>query len=467
MTATKQASGYRDFLIGKRQSNDQYGFEPIAIPNFLYDFQRILVEWAIRRGRAAIFADCGLGKTPMQLVWADNVVRKTNRPVLLLTPLSVGFQTVEEGTKFSVECVQSRTGEIPSGASVVVTNYENIHKFNSHDFAGCVADESSILKNYDGAIKAKVTEFMRGMEYRLLCTATAAPNDYIELGTSSECLGELGFMDMLSKFFRKCGPTTSRSDEHRAGVWRFRGHAKTEFWRWVCSWARAVRKPSDIGCEDRGFKLPPLKLREHVVRASTRRDGYLFDLPAVGLSEQRDERRRTIDERCEMAAELAAQSPDACVSWCHLNPEGDLLTKLIPGAVQISGADTEDEREEKLIAFHNGGITKLVSKPTITGYGMNWQHCCRQTFFPSHSFEQWYQAIRRSWRFGQTREVTVDMIASEGEAGVLANLRRKGEAADLMFEQLVELVGNELRVQAREDATKKETLPSWLRTTKK
>ena len=318
------------------------GFDPVWMPDFLFDFQSALVEWAIRKGRAAIFADCGLGKTPMQLVWAENVVRKTNRPVLIATPLAVSHQVVREAEKFGVDCVRVVDGNIPDGARVIVTNYERVDRFDPAQFSGMVCDESSILKNFDGVRRKVVTEFMRMLPHRLLCTATAAPNDYIELGTSSEALGELGHMDMLSRFFRNAQNNASHRIGHNTrfihrepgSVWRFKGHAEEPFWRWVCSWARALRRPSDLGFSDERFELPPLEEVEHVVESRSTREGMLFNLPAIGLHEQREERRRTIAERCERVADLVT-GPDQALVWCHLNPEGDLLAKSIDGAVQV------------------------------------------------------------------------------------------------------------------------------------
>ncbi len=451
---------YQNFIEQKSQISGMAGFSPLWMPDFLFPFQRELTRWAIEKGRCAIFADCGLGKSPQELVWAQNVVEKTCKPVLVLTPLSVGAQTVREGVKFGIECAQSRDGTI--AAPITVTNYQQLHKFDWQKFGGVVCDESSILKNFDGAIKSQITEFMRKLPYRLLCTATAAPNDYIELGTSSEALGDLGFMDMLNRFFKKAGDTTSRSDEFRSGIYRFRGHAQHDFWRWVCSWARAVRKPSDIGFPDDEYKLPPLVTTEHIIKARTVNPNFLFDLPAHGLAEQRSERRRTIQERCEQSAALIVGTKKPAVAWCHLNEEGHLLEKMIPGAVEVEGNDSDDFKEEKFEAFASGQIRVLVSKPVIAGFGLNWQHCSHQTFFPSHSFEQWYQAIRRCWRFGQKNPVRVDVISSEGEAGVLSNMNRKAAQAEQMFAKLVELINNELRIEKANLHTKTETLPSWL-----
>lgn len=464
-------SSYEQFLESKTRIATGSGFEPVWLPDFLFPFQRALVEWALRRGRAAIFADCGLGKTPMQLVWAQNVVKKTCKPVLILTPLSVGPQTVREGEKFGIECKQSRDGQI--SAPITITNYQQLHKFDWQKFGGVVCDESSILKSFDGALKEQITEFMKKLPYRLLCTATAAPNDYIELGTSSEALGVMGHIEMLQRFFKAIdntyaqggsgGGMAARFSKDRFGSkFRFRGHAERDFWRWVCSWARACRKPSDLGFPDDGYTLPKLSTVEHIIRARTVNPDFLFDMPAVGLAEQRSERRRTIQERCEQAATLVANTGKPFVSWCHLNDEGHLLERLIPGAVEVDGNDSDDFKEETFAAFASGQIRGLVSKPVIAGFGLNWQHCAHQTFFPSHSFEQWYQAIRRCWRFGQKNEVRVDVISSEGEAGVLSNMNRKAAAAELMFQKLVELINQELVIERKNLNIKTQETPSWL-----
>jgi hypothetical protein len=392
--------------------------------------------------------------------------------VLILTPLAVSAQTITEAEKFGIEASRSHDGK-SYRSRIVVSNYERLHHFDPQDFEGVVCDESSILKNFDGARKAQITEFMRTRPYRLLCTATAAPNDYIELGTTSEALGDLGYIDMLKKFFKSADGSYAQgggggagprrfSKQPFGGKFRFRGHAERDFWRWVCSWARAVRKPSDMGFEDGRFQLPPLVTREHVVTARTKRDGMLFDLPAITLEEQRDERRRTLRERCEMVGELVNATQHSAAVWCHLNAEGDLLESLIPDAVQVSGDDSDDAKEEKLMAFSRGEARVIVTKPVLAGFGLNWQHCAHQTFFPSHSFEQFYQAVRRSWRFGQNKPVTVDVITSSGEAGVLSNLQRKAKAADEMFERLVASMNHELALEKINPFTKPEALPSWL-----
>lgn len=448
---------YHSFLDGKTGLSGDSGFEPIEIPEFLFPFQRHLTEWAIRKGRAAVFADCGLGKTAMQLTWADNVVRHTNRPVLILTPLAVGSQTVREASKFGFDAEQSRDGKF--GKRIVVANYEKLHLFKSDEFSGVVCDESSILKNAKGKTKAAVVEFMRLVPYRLLCTATAAPNDYPELGNSAEALGEMGFQDMLTRFFKKGFVGGFRGWSRPK--YEMKGHAERDFWRWVCSWARACRKPSDLGFADDGYILPELITREHVVTANNCRSGLLFDMPAETIQEQAEERRRTIRERCERVAQLVDHDRPAII-WCHLNAEGEVAHEMIPGSFLISGSTREEVREEAFVAFISGQISKIVTKPELGGFGMNFQHCAHMTMFPSHSYEQYHQVVGRCRRFGQTRQVEVDIVSSEGEAGVLANLKRKSIAADVMFSRLVELMNDVLRIDRVNTLTNQEEHPPWL-----
>jgi hypothetical protein len=452
---------YADFLARKAQLTNAGGFEPVDLPDHLFDFQRSLVEWAVRQGRGAMFADCGLGKTPMELAWADQVHRHTGKPVLLLTPLAVGFQIVSEAEKFGHDAALSRNGKI--AAAVTVTNYEQLSKFNPDDFSGVVCDESSAIKAFDGVTRSVVTEFMRRVPYRLLGTATAAPNDWIELGTSSEALGGLGHMDMLSRFFTNKNRSVASTGRGMGGemvAWRLKGHAEEPFWRWVASWARAMRRPSDLGYDDARFQLPNLSTRSTLVEASRPADGTLFDVPAYGLREEREENRRTLAERCEAAA-ASIEDAEHAVSWCHLNAESAMLTRLIDGAVEVSGADSPDEKEEKLRAFTRGEIRVLVTKPSIGAWGLNWQHAHRMTYFPSHSYEQWYQAIRRMWRFGQTKPVVVDVITTEGGRNVLGNLQRKAKQADEMFTALVNHMNNALDI---ESVTYEKTVevPAWL-----
>jgi|TARA_Y100000310_G_scaffold302028_1_gene338988 hypothetical protein len=456
-TAKRIDQSYDRFLNRKRQLNTDSGFEPLWMPEFLYPFQRHLVDWAIRKGRGAIFADCGLGKTPMQLVWAQNVVQETNKPVLILTPLAVAPQTVREADKFGIAAEYSKDGTYSK--QIVVSNYERMHYFNRDDFAGVVGDESSCIKHFESKRSSAVKEFTREIPYRLLCTATAAPNDYVELGTSSEALGYLGQRDMITRFF-----TQVTAKDHLGWgrtKWRLKEQAAEPFWRWICSWSRAIRRPSDFGYDDGEFALPDLKVDQHVVKASRPLNGMLFAMPAIGLDEQRAERRSTINERCERVAEIAAQS-DTSVAWCHLNTEGDMLTKCIDGAVQVSGKDSDDSKEEKLLAFQSGQIKKLVTKSKIAGWGLNWQHCSHTTMFPSHSFEQYYQSVRRFHRFGQVSPVTVDIVTTEGELSVLGNLTSKADKADEMFDALLANVMNALSIDRTQGFSQSSEVPSWV-----
>lgn len=459
---------YADFLERKTQLANAGGFESVWLPDFLFTFQHALVEWAVRQGRAAVFADCGMGKTPMQLVWAENVRRHTGRPVLLATPLAVSFQTEAEAEKFGIEARVSRDGRITAG--ITITNYERLHHFDPKDVVGMVCDESSAIKSFDSERRGLVTEFMRKLPYRLLCTATAAPNDYVELGTSSEALGYLGHMDMLGRFFtNRDRNSNTKGRRYRWSTegsfgnpeWRFKGHAEDAFWRWVSSWARALRRPSDLGFDDEGFELPPLRYRQHIVDATRPPEDKLFDVPASGLQEEHEELRRTIDDRCQRSAELLADAPSA-VAWCHLNAEADLLTKLIDGAVQVSGSDSPEAKEEALMAFGRGEIRVLVTKPSLGAWGLNWQHCNRMTFFPSHSYEQFYQAVRRCWRYGQESPVMVDLVTTEGGQGALKNLQRKAEQADRMFDALTAHMKDALAIERDMVYGQEVRVPAWL-----
>lgn len=646
------ATAYAEFIERKSQLTGDGGFEPLWIPDFLYDFQKALVEWSIRKGNSAIFADCGLGKTPIQLVWSENVIRKTNGKVLIIAPLAVSAQTVREAEKFGIDCRASKDGTVHP--NITVTNYERLHYFDPDAFSGVVCDESSAIKQFGGKRRKQVIQFMHKTPYRLLCTATAAPNDYIELGTHSEALGIMGQVDMLSTFFRS--PDNANYLSCKAGdfwnkqKWMFKAHAELEFWRWVCSWARALRRPSDLGFNDSRFVLPPLEVEQTVVKCNRLLPGELFPVVAKSLKEQRAERRLTINERCEMTRKKVMEH-DRSIIWCHINDEGDALEKIIPNAIQIAGKDSDEYKEaaiewfcgykcicnnelfcDKLAAWktkkqdtgkdttqsiesnglqnrahinksienagrdicspgysgientsestdgkqpspemrdgenytrgmngegskrankpkngrqetqtrdsrkdsknmgspqrytsqsmkskkdcvlsagkspsdstltiatprgisedysaktaimdsgssattqkestapqcicgHASGIRRLISKPRIAGFGLNLQHCNHMTFFPSHSFEQYYQGVRRCWRFGQKHPVHVDVITTEGEAGVTANLHRKAEAADKMFQRLVDEMNNATRKNIVTVFGNKMEVPSWL-----
>ncbi len=450
---------YEEFIGSKSQWKHGAGFD-CEPPSFLYDFQKYLVAWAWKKGRALISSDCGSGKTAMQLAWADEIVRRTNRHCLLCTPLAVGAQTIREAEKFGIDASRSRDGKISGLPRIWVTNYEQLHKFDHSSFGSFVGDESSGIKNFKSERKKDVVEFTRQMEYRLLCTATAAPNDFWELGTSSEALGLLGFRDMVTTFFRQ----ETQKDHLGWGrtKYRFRGHAEQPFWSWVCSWARSMRLPSDLGFEDKGFALPELIEQEIVVTCEKARDGYLFALPGLTIQDERAERRNSIDERCKMAADIAHGCDDYSVIWCELNDEGDQLTRMIEGAVQIKGSLSEEEKEERLIAFSTGEIKRLVLKPKIGAWGLNWQHCNNVISLPSHSYEQYYQAVRRCYRFGQKRPVKVSLIVNEGEVGILANLRRKAYQADTMFRSIVSHMRDAMHLATQDFYPEKEEVPKWL-----
>lgn len=457
---------YRAFIERKQQSGKADGFAPVFEPDFPFDFQKYLNDWAIRRGRALISADTGLGKTICELVFAENVVRKTNKPVLLLTMLGVTHQIQAEAERFGIDAERSRDGT-HSGKRIVIANYESLHKFDEADFAGVVMDEASAIKAWGGVRRKQVTRFMSKMRYRLGATATAAPNDFIELGTLSEAIGEMTQSDMLSTFFvssdKKRDSLFKEGDFWNRAKYFFKPYGESAFWRWVCTWARTCRKPSDLGdFDDTRFKLPPLEQEQHVVGTEFIFPCELFPRIAATLAEQRVERRRTIRERCEKVVELCSQHDEPSVIWCQYNQEGELLAKMIPGAAEVAGRHSDDEKEERLIAFAQGQIQKLVTKGKIAGWGSNWQHCGHQVMFPSHSFELAYQCIRRSWRFGRVGRVKIDVVSTEGECGVMDNLLKKQAKANVMFDNLVRYMRDSLGVKMPEKHVNELVLPSWI-----
>lgn len=452
---------YSDFIKEKLQLGCNSGFEPNFLPECLFDFQKYLVEWAIRIGRSALFEDCGMGKTLQELVWSKNVSNHTGKPVLIITPLAVAQQTVGEGNKFGINVERSRDGKFK--CDVVVTNYQKLHMFNPKDFSGVVCDESSILKNENGKFKQLFVEFARKIPYRLLGTATAAPNDFIELGTSSEALGYLGYVDMLSRFFKNDQSNiTSKRMYGEAPKWRFKKHSEVPFWRWVTSWARAVRKPSDIGFPDGEYKLPALIENIHVVDSETLPDGYFLPVHAKDLAEQRAEKKRTIPERCYRVMDLVSSRTDQSTIWCQLDAEGDLLEKIIPNSVQVHGRMTDDLKEELFTKFTNGEIQRLITKPKIGAFGMNWQNCCHLTHFPEHSFERKYQLVRRHYRYGQKNDVTIDTVMTEGERKILNNVKRKESQAVQMFDNLVSEMNNSIHIKRTVEHFNNVELPEWL-----
>lgn len=441
-----------------------YGIDPHTIPASMFDFQRFIAEKAIRKGRCANFLDTGLGKTIIELTIAENYVKRTNKPVLILTPLAVAFQFLIEAEKFGINDVEyCRDGKHTK--KIVVANYERLHYFDAKDFDCIICDESSILKNFDGAIKNEITSFMKKSKYRFLATATPSPNDFIELGTSSEALGYLGYTDMLTKFFTNNEDTISPMNI--GTEWILKGHAKEAFFEWVSSWSISMRKPSDLGFSDEGYILPELITNFHSVKNDKNMivNGQIlmFNMVAKRQSEVQSEQRLTIEKRCEQAAELASHH-ETSVYWCNLNPEGDLLEKLDKNAYQVKGGMSIEQKEEILIAFSKGEIKKLITKPKITAFGLNWQHCGHTVFFPTWSYEQYYQAIRRFWRFGRKDEVIADIVFSDGQKRVMDSLIAKSDKANELFHKLNKSLNADYKLKHSE-FNKPITIPSFIKHT--
>lgn len=437
---------YQRFIQSKKHSVSGYGFTTKLSDDMLFDFQKHIVEWALKKGRCAIFADTGLGKSRIQLMIAKSIIEKTNQRVLLLTPLAVAFQFLLEAEKIGISDIEySKNGKFDK--KIVLCNYERLHLFNEKDFVCIMCDESSILKNFDGAIKAQITSFSKKAKYRFLSTATPSPNDFIELGTHSEALGYMGYMDMLTKFFTNNEDTISPMNI--GTKWVLKGHATKSFFEWVSGWSMSIRKPSDIGYSDDKFILPNLITNYHSVRNEKNMvvDGQiqLFNQVAKRLTEVREEQKLTIEQRCEKAVSLAYDH-DVSVYWCNYNNEGDLLEQLDKDAYQIKGSMNIDKKEDMLLSFAKGEIKKLISKPKITAFGLNWQHCNHTVFFPTFSYEAYYQAIRRFWRFGQKNDVIADIVFSDGQKRVLDSLIAKSKKADELFTHLNNAINSSYKV---------------------
>lgn len=427
---------YNEFIKSKSHSSLNMGLKPVVFLDNMFDFQSYVYEYLSIKGRAAGFLDTGTGKTIIELLLAKNYVIQTNKPVLIITPLAVAFQFIKEAEKFGIEDVEySRRGKYTK--KIIICNYEQLEKFNSSDFDCVILDESSILKNFDGAIKNRITSFLKNIKYRYLFTATPSPNDFIELGTSSEALGYLGYTDMLTKYFKNNEDTIS--PQNIGTKWRLKGHAKDSFFDWVSSWSISMRKPSDLGFSDDKFILPNLITNNHIVKNKHRliinRQLQMFPTMAKGLKEIRAEQRATINERCEKAAMLA-ENKDTTVYWVNLNDEGDIINGLDKDSFQIKGSMKLEQKEEMLLSFANGEIKKLITKSNMTSFGLNWQHCNHTVYLPTFSYEQYYQSIRRFWRFGQKREVTVDLVFSEGMSRVMESLKVKSDKANELFDKL-------------------------------
>jgi len=420
---------YQSFIADKATTCIPAGFKPSQLGSHLFDFQAAIVEWACKRGRAAIFADTGLGKTAMQVEWARQVNEHTFGDVLIVAPLCVAQQTVEEAAKFGVHIRYCRSqDDVKHG--ITITNYEMLEKFNPSEFVGVVLDESSILKSHTSKTRALIIEMMQGVPYRLSCTATPSPNDHMELGNQAEFLGVMTAVEMLAMYFVHDGGDTSQ--------WRLKGHGKTRFWEWMATWSICIRNPADLGFDGSAYFLPGLNLHEHVIPDDKPLEGQMFSGIAQTLTERRNAKRGSLDERVKTAADLANSHKRPTIVWCHLNDESKALSAAIPDAIEVTGSMSADEKERAIMAFTHGERRVLVSKASICGFGMNWQHSHDMIFAGlDDSFESFYQAIRRSYRFGQRFVCDVHLISSESEGAVKANLERKQAQADDMAQSMV------------------------------
>lgn len=457
------SEAYQQFLARKAIVDQATGLGgDLLLPEVMFPFQRDITRWALKRGRAAVFAGTGLGKSLMELAWADAVHRETGKNILHLAPLAVSSQMIREAGKFGIVARQVRS-QSDCLAGNNVTNYQKLEHFDLSEFGGVILDESSILKNVDGHYRTRLIEACADIPFRLAATATPAPNDFMELGNHAEFLGVMSYTDMLATFFVHDGGDTQK--------WRLKGHAENDFWKWMASWAVMIRKPSDLGYANDGYDLPRLHQHQHTVQIENQAaPGELFATSAEGLSGRIRARRDSVIERCELAASITpADGP--FVWWCNLNSESENLARLISGAVELRGSDKDDDKERKLIDFSDGNIERLITKASISGFGMNWQHC-NQTgcVGMNDSWEQVYQLIRRFWRFGQTREVHAHFIAASTEGAVVANLRRKEEDAERMAAAMVlhmaDFSTREIRGQARDtpnyNPQQPMILPKWI-----
>ena len=442
---------YKQFLETKKHLIGSFGFEPNYMPNMAFDFQRYIIEKAVKKGRMAVFADTGLGKTLIQLSIAKNIVNHTNKNVLILTPLAVAFQFILEAEKLGIDDIEySKDGKHTK--KIVICNYERLHYFDSKNFEGVILDESSILKNFDGKIKNQVTTFVKKIPYRYLSTATPSPNDFIELGTSSEALGYMGYMDMLGKFFKNNQNSVDSNNRNIGEKFYLKPHAEKDFFSWVNQWSIMVKMPSDIGFSNERYNLPKLIINKHIVENQSLVDVdgqiQMFTPIAKSMPEVRLEQKQTEQQRCEKAIELAKGKTS--VYWCNTNNESKILKELDSEAVEIIGSQSIEKKEEILLAFSKGEIKRLITKAKMTSMGLNWQHCNHSVFFPTWSYEQYYQAIRRFWRFGQKNDVTIDMVISDGQTRVLEALQQKTQKAIELHENLTKNVNQSFEHKTKE-----------------
>ncbi len=453
---------YEDFIASKQFADVPTGFDCDVPVGPLFDFQAACVKWALKRGRAALFEDTGLGKTLQQSTWANEVHKHTGGNVLVVAPLCVAQQTVEEAAKFGISIKYCRhDSEVEPG--ITITNYEMLQHFELDSFIGVVLDESSILKGHTSKTRQFIVDAFRKTPYKLSCTATPSPNDWMELGNQAEFLGVMSSVEMLSTFFTHDGGDT--------GKWRLKGHGKVKFWEWMATWAICIRSPADLGFDGSKYVLPPLNLVEHVVESSDPIDGGLFASVAQSLSERRHAKRASLVDRIEVAVKLARETDGPYIVWCHLNDESEALSAVLTDAVEVTGSMTADEKTERIMAFTRGKVRGLITKSSICGFGMNWQHCSRMIFAGmDDSFEKYYQAVRRCYRFGQTKPVTVHIITADTEGAVKDNIVRKQQQSDVMAEEMVAYMRDitKRQIQGARSGTeayrpaKPLTLPAWI-----
>lgn len=451
-------ANYQEFIKSKVKILQSTGFD-IDKENLnimLFEFQKDIVKWALKKGRAAIFADCGLGKTPMQLEWANQIYKREGGKILILAPLSVAIQTQREGEKFNIPVnICESQDDVIEGINI--TNYEKIDKFVAKEFTAVVLDESSILKSFTGKVRNQIIDDFRNTPYKLACTATPAPNDYMELGNHSEFLGVMTRAEMLSMYFVHDGGQTSK--------WRLKGHAEDNYWEWMASWSVFIDNPSNLGYEVNGYNLPKLNIYEIVA------DGEEISTEKLTLTQRRNARKESLDIRCQTAANIVNNSNDNWLVWCDLNDESKKLQQLINDSIEVKGSDKQSHKSKSMLDFSDDKIKCLVTKPSIAGFGMNWQNCNNMIFVGlSDSYEQYYQAIRRCWRFGQEKEVNVYIVISSKEGTVKENIERKQQDAVKMQNAMIDLTKDitkkELkqttRITTEYEPKEKMILPNWI-----
>jgi hypothetical protein len=454
---------YLNFINSKKHLLGEFGFNANFIPDCAFDFQKYVIEKSVRKGRIAVFLDTGLGKTLVQLSIAQNIVNHTNKKVLILTPLAVSFQFIKEANERNITDDIEISKDGKHTKKIVIANYERLHYFDEKDFVCVILDESSILKNFKGKIKNSITSFIKKIPYRFLSTATPSPNDFIELGTSSEALGYMGYMDMLGKFFKNNQNSVDSNNRNIGEKFYLKPHAEKDFFAWVNQWSIMAKMPSDLGFSNEGYILPPLIVNKHIVKNKSliSVNGQIQMYPPVAktMTEVRHEQKQTELERCEKAFDLANNKTS--VYWCNTNSESKILKSLDKEAVEILGSQSIEKKEELLIAFANGEIKRLITKAKMTSMGLNWQHCNHSVVFPTWSYEQYYQLIRRFWRFGQKKEVNIDLVISEGLTRVLQAIEQKTIKAIQLHKNLTNNVNSSF-INVKKEFTKELIKPKFL-----